>query len=98
MRTGLNETTLYIIAYDIPDDKRRTKIHKLLCGYGAWTQYSLFECWLDRKQMLELRVKLAKYLRSDSDSIRFYPLCKACVARVETVGTPKPAEPQVFVL
>jgi hypothetical protein len=27
-----DDTTLYIIAYDIPDDKRRTKVHKVLCG------------------------------------------------------------------
>ena len=36
-------TTLYVVAYDIPSDKRRTKVHKILCGYGAWTQFSLFD-------------------------------------------------------
>jgi CRISPR-associated protein Cas2 len=43
-----NQTTCYVIAYDIPDDKRRTKVHKILLGYGKWTQYSLFECFLTR--------------------------------------------------
>ena len=41
------QTTCYVIAYDIPDDKRRTKVHKILLGYGKWTQYSLFECFLN---------------------------------------------------
>lgn len=90
-------TTLYIIAYDIPDDKRRTKVHKLLCGYGAWTQFSLFECWLTRRQLLELRAKLAKHLCAERDSLRLYPLCQACSKRVETVGSAKPAEPDVFI-
>ena len=62
MPAAAEETTLYVVAYDIPDDKRRTKVHKVLCGYGAWTQYSLFECWLNRRQILELRVKLALHL------------------------------------
>ncbi|MBV9707207.1 MAG: CRISPR-associated endonuclease Cas2, partial [Chloroflexi bacterium] len=50
-----NQTTCYVIAYDIPDDKRRTKIHKLLLGFGVWTQFSLFECFLTRKDLVLLR-------------------------------------------
>jgi CRISPR-associated protein Cas2 len=98
MPNSQSETTLYIIAYDISDDRRRTKVHKLLRGYGAWTQYSLFECWLSRQQLLELEAKLAKQLDASSDSVRFYPLCRACVGRVNTVGSAKPAEPSAFLL
>lgn len=98
MQSTESNTTLYIIAYDIPDDRRRTKIHKLLCGYGSWTQFSLFECWLTRRQLIELRAKLARHLREEHDSIRFYPLCRSCVGRVETVGSARPAEEQVFLL
>jgi len=92
------DTTLYVIAYDIPNDRRRTKVHRLLCGYGAWTQYSLFECWLSRRHLLELRAKLAKHLDASCDSVRFYPLCRTCSVRVETVGSDKPCEPQSFFL
>src|SRR5215211_5026778 len=90
------ETTLYIIAYDIPHDRRRTKVHKVLCGYGAWTQYSLFECWLTRRQVLELRAKLERHLDATCDSVRFYPLCQGCAGKVETVGSDKPREPRGF--
>jgi CRISPR-associated protein Cas2 len=95
MRTA--ETTLYVIAYDIGDDKRRTKIFKLLCGYGAWTQYSLFECWLTKQHLVELRAKLKAQLQV-GDSVRMYPLCKSCVARVETEGSPRPFEQQTTIL
>ena len=91
------ESTLYIIAYDISEDRRRTRIHKVLCGYGDWTQYSLFECWLTKQQLIELRAKLKRLLQA-GDSLRFYPLCKGCVSRVETEGSPRPVEKSTIVL
>ena len=93
-----NQTTCYVIAYDIPDDKRRTKVHKILLGYGKWTQYSLFECFLTRKQLVLLRSKLAEHLVAREDSVRFYALCANCVSKVETVGGSPPSEPHVFIV
>ncbi len=93
-----SESMLYIIAYDIPDNKRRTKIHKTLCGYGAWTQYSLFECWLTRRQLLELQAKLAPHLNKDRDSIRLYPLCGACQSKAITIGGSPPHDPITVIL
>lgn len=93
-----NEITCYVIAYDIPDDKRRTKVHNILLGYGKWTQYSLFECFLNRKQLVLLRSRLQEYLIPRQDSVRFYPLCANCVGKVETVGGPPPKDNLLFVL
>ena len=93
-----NQTTCYVIAYDIPDDKRRTKIHKILLGYGKWTQYSLFECFLTRKELVLLRSKLTEHLVAKEDSVRFYPLCANCVSKVETVGGPPPADTVLFLV
>ena len=93
-----NQTMCYVIAYDIPDDKRRTKVHKILLGYGKWTQYSLFECFLTRKQLLLLQARLGEYLVVREDSVRFYTLCASCVSKVETVGGPPPADTVLFVV
>src|SRR5438270_10479759 len=93
-----NQTTCYVIAYDIPDDKRRTKVHKILLGYGKWTQYSLFECFLTRKELVLLRSKLTEHLVAKEDSVRFYPLCGICVSKVETVGGPLPADAVLFLV
>lgn len=93
-----NLTTCYVIAYDIPDDKRRTKVHKILLGYGKWTQYSLFECFLTRKQLVYLQSRLADHLEAREDSVRFYPLCANCVSKVETVGDPPPADEILFLV
>jgi CRISPR-associated protein Cas2 len=93
-----NQTTCYVIAYDIPDDRRRTKVHKILSGFGAWTQYSLFECFLSKKELVQLKAKLAKHLNETQDSVRFYPLCAACLDKVETVGGEPPKEDITFIV
>ena len=96
---GSNQTTMcYVIAYDIPSDKRRKKIHKLLQGYGKWTQYSVFECFLTGKQMVLLRARLEEYLIEEEDSVRFYPLCASCVSKVKTVGGAPPADDVLFLV
>ena len=92
------QTTCYVIAYDIPDDRRRTRVHKILLGFGKWTQYSLFECFLSGKELVLLRSKLAEHLVPKEDSVRFYPLCANCIERVETVGGPLPVEELLFVV
>lgn len=88
----------YIIAYDIPDDRRRTKVHKILSGFGKWTQYSVFECFLSKKELILLKSKLARFLEVQQDSVRFYPLCASCLEKVETVGGPLPSEDTVFIV
>ena len=93
-----NQSTCYIIAYDITSDRRRNKVYKILSGFGKWTQYSLFECFLSKKEMALLRSKLAKHLVADQDSVRFYPICANCLEKVETVGGTPPVEDTVFIL
>lgn len=92
------QTTCYVIAYDIPDGRRRTKAHKILSGFGNWTQYSLFECFLSKKELVLLKSKLAKHVKDAQDSVRFYPLCATCLDKVETVGGPPPTEDVVFIV
>ena len=93
-----SQSTCYVIAYDIPDDKRRTKVHKILLGYGKWKQYSLLECFLTRNQLVLLQSRLAEYLIAQEDSVRFYPLCANCANKVETVGGPPPADDVLFLI
>jgi CRISPR-associated protein Cas2 len=95
---AFSPTTCYIIAYDIPDDRRRTKVHKILSGFGTWTQYSLFECFLSKKELVLLKSKLAEHVRDTQDSVRFYPLCASCLDRVETVGGQPPTEDILFIV
>jgi len=97
-RGSSTRTMCYVVAYDIPDDRRRTKVHQILMGFGKWTQYSLFECFLSRKDVILLQSKLGEYLINTQDSVRFYPLCANCVKKVETIGDPPPKDELLFVV
>jgi CRISPR-associated protein Cas2 len=92
------ETTFYVVAYDISDDRRRTKLHKILSGFGKWTQFSLFECYLTEKEHLTLQARLEELLDEAEDRVRFYVLCEACLKKVETVGMEEPAEDKVYIV
>ncbi len=98
MAKPTSQVKFYLIAYDISVDKRRTKVHKTLSGYGRWTQFSLFECHLNDKQYLKLRHKLNELLDVEEDSVRFYEMCASCVAKVETVGGEKPKDPTTIII
>jgi len=93
-----HERTLFVIAYDLPNDKRRSQVRNLLSGYCTWTQYSLFEGFLTEKERLALEAGLRKILNEKEDSVRFYPLCAADVKRVVTIGSPEPRETKAIVI
>jgi len=75
-----------VVTYDISEDKRRTKVYNALKSYGQWMQYSVFECDLTRTEYAKLRSRLAKLIKPDEDSIRFYFLCACCQGKVERIG------------
>lgn len=75
-----------LIAYDISDDKRRTKLHNALLNFGTPVQYSVFECLLDEEAEKKMRAVVKRIARPKKDSVRYYYLCAACQKRVETIG------------
>jgi CRISPR-associated protein Cas2 len=84
------------ISYDISEDKRRTKIHKLLKSYGQWMQYSVFECDVTDAQYAKLRARLSKMIKPEEDSIRFYFLCACCQRKVERIGGVQVRDETIF--
>ena len=85
-----------VVSYDVPEDKRRTKIHKILKSYGQWMQYSVFECSLTDTQYAKLRSRLSKVIKPDTDSIRFYFLCQCCQKKVERIGGEQLRDDSIF--
>jgi len=79
-----------VVCYDIPDDKRRTRVCKLLKNYGAHVQYSVFECDLRRTDYDEMRQRLKKMISLRQDNVRFYFLCRDDVTRIEGLGVGRP--------
>jgi CRISPR-associated protein Cas2 len=75
-----------VIAYDIPDNKRRTRLHKLLRRYGDAVQFSVFECLISDAQFDELRQGVAKIIIEGEDDVRYYDICAACKRLTKTLG------------
>ncbi|HWQ13976.1 MAG TPA: CRISPR-associated endonuclease Cas2 [Roseiflexaceae bacterium] len=75
-----------IISYDIVEDRRRTKVMKLLKGYGRRVQYSVFECDLSKKELEQVGRELRDIIDLNTDSVRCYLLDKAAVARIQILG------------
>jgi CRISPR-associated protein Cas2 len=88
-----------VISYDIQNDRCRTKMHKTLKNYGAWIQYSVFECDLTQAQYLRLRHQLGQLVDPEGDdSLRLYLLCEQCKRRIERIGGIVPPDNGALIL
>lgn len=76
----------YLICYDIVKNNRRTKTAHLLEGYGIRVQKSVFECVLTDQQLEMLQRKLTRYIKSDEDQVRFYPMSAHTRGKVMILG------------
>ena len=97
-----SRTLFYLIVYDLPDNKaankRRKRLHDMLCGYGKRTQYSVFECFLTGMQFAKLKVKLEGLIKPAEDSVRIYVLDTGAVRKTITYGSDKPRQEETLIL
>lgn len=57
------------MAYDIPDDKRRSRVAHLLESYGDRVQFSVFVVDAAPARLVRLRSELTKAIHTSLDSI-----------------------------
>jgi CRISPR-associated protein Cas2 len=84
-----------VVCYDIPDDRRRNKVGKILEGFGTRVQKSVFECDIKPDHMRILKQKLSKVLMGE-DTVRYYYLCAQCIPKVEVVNGPPVTQAQLY--
>lgn len=79
---------MYVISYDISNDKLRGKVAKKLEGYGRRIQYSVFECEIKKKAFRKLYAELLTLMtgQEEEGSIRVYTLCESCRQKAATIG------------
>ena len=87
---------LVLVVYDIPDDKRRTKLSNFLEGYGRRVQFSVFECFLSLEEMRELYEQVKKFVKPVEDNVRFYWISQEAVTRVLIIGGEPPQTPPKY--
>ncbi|EDX70843.1 CRISPR-associated protein Cas2 [Coleofasciculus chthonoplastes PCC 7420] len=87
---------LVVVVYDIPNDKRRTKLSNFLEGYGRRVQFSVFECFLSLDQMRQLYEKVKKLVEPVEDNVRFYWISEEAVSRALVIGSEAPQPPPKY--
>lgn len=87
---------LVLVTYDIPDNKRRTKLATFLEGYGRRVQKSVFECFLSLSEMKALHQKVQRRIKPEEDNVRFYWISADALPRTLTLGSLPPKPPPDF--
>jgi len=87
---------LVLVIYDIPDNKRRTKLATFLEGYGRRVQKSAFECFLSLAEMKALHAKVQRRVKPEEDNVRFYWIASDALPRTLTIGSDLPQPPPDF--
>ena len=89
---------LVLVAYDLSDDQTRRRVAKLLSGYGARVQRSVFECHLSKREREDLEAQLTTHLDDAPDagplgacSVRLYVLCARCRPKLRLLGQAEPS-------
>lgn len=88
----------YVVTYDIGDDKRRSKVVKLLEEIGTRMNFSVFECMLTDVQYRNMCNQMAKIIIKREDWVNIYPLCTECYARITYIPDIRKKEPVKIVV
>lgn len=65
----MTDEHLYVVTYDIADDKRWRAVFKLMHGYGEWMQLSVFQCRLTRMRHIALVAQLGELISASEDHV-----------------------------
>ena len=60
---------LFIVTYDIADQKRWRRVFKAMHGYGEWIQLSVFQCRLSQRRRAELETQLRELVKNGEDHV-----------------------------
>lgn len=85
----------YLFAYDIGCPKRQAKVRRLLQGYAAGTQKSLFECYLTPEEYRKLHALISPML-GNGDIVHSFRLPET--HNIRLFGTARPLYRDYFII
>ena len=65
----MKEEHVYIVAYDISNQRRWRRVFKTMNGFGEWLQLSVFQCRLSKRRRVELESQLHGLIKTGEDHI-----------------------------
>lgn len=82
---------MIVVAYDVNTEdakgrKRLRNVAKACVGFGQRVQNSVFECFLDTAQLIQLKAKLSNIIDKEHDSVRIYNLGSNYRGKTEHMG------------
>lgn len=79
---------LFIISYDIAEPKRWRRVFRIMKGYGAWLQLSVFQCRLTRMRMVQLESELKDAMNQREDHVLIVDVgpAEGVELRVQSLG------------
>jgi CRISPR-associated protein Cas2 len=90
---------LWLVCYDIADNKRRSKLAQQMERCCQRVQRSVFECPLEEAEINHwLEKKWLPLLKLSEDNLRVYPLDGNAKKRIRVYGSPPPYEPPDYVI
>jgi CRISPR-associated protein Cas2 len=93
----------YVVAYDVTDPKRLKLVHKKMCGFGDWLQYSVFRCDLSDVELTLMKEAIGAIINHAEDRVMLVdigPVDGRGAAAFEFLGVgraPAPGEGAVIV-
>ncbi|QLQ16295.1 MAG: CRISPR-associated endonuclease Cas2 [Micropruina sp.] len=85
-----------VIAYDVREDSRRSKLAALLQMHGDRIQFSVFLCRVDAEDLGQLLAQARSLIDPRTDSIYALRQCEECWQKVTTIGQARPPQPRLY--
>lgn len=79
---------LYIVCYDVRDQRRWRKLYRAMHGFGEWVQLSVFQCRLNAIRRLRLEDVVKRIVKQDEDQVLIMDLGPAdnVTMKVKCIG------------
>lgn len=77
---------MYVLVYDIVNDRRRTRLHNYLKNFGTAVQRSVFEFDLGTKEVDKMMLQVQELIDAEEDTVRLYSVCEECIRRARILG------------
>jgi CRISPR-associated protein Cas2 len=87
--------TLYLIAYDIRENKRLNNVRYFLKGYSTGGQKSVYECFLTHGELRYVTERLHDMIEEEDDRLHVFTMDGR--SRTHTIGIAvQPKDPSFF--
>jgi CRISPR-associated protein Cas2 len=89
------ERALYLIAYDITNDRRLNRVRQFLKGYSTGGQKSVYECFLTDGELRYVKKKIERLIDEDEDRVHIFTMDGR--SKTHTLGIAvQPKNPKYF--